>query len=465
MSLLLAGGTVVTALDPVSVVEADVLVEEGRVTRVGGEAGLGPDAPVNHAAAPYERIDCRGTLVIPGNVCAHTHAYSALARGMPYRLEPPSTFLEVLRRVWWRLDRALDERSIESSALVVASSFFFLAVKPLRAGTTTLIDHHASPNAIDGSLDVVAEAFAAVGIRAVCCYEVTDRDGPERARAGIEENRRFLARVARGRLPLARAMVGAHASFTLSDGTLAACVDLARGSSSGLHIHVAEDAADEQDAERRLGVRVVERLAANGALGPAALLAHGVHLDEAEAALVRESGTTLAHNARSNMNNRVGRARLHLLGERVALGTDGIGADMFAESQAAWLRLRDDGAAPDASWPLARLARGAAFAGSAFGEPGLGTIAPGAPADLVVLDRAAPTPLESSTLPGHWLFGLGAQDVRDVVVAGRVVLRGRVPTQVDRAAVAGQAREEALRLWSRLEDIPVHPFDPREVPH
>ena len=235
------------------------------------------------------------------------------------------------------------------------------AMEALLAGTTTLVDHHASPNAIDGSLGVIADAFESVGLRSVLCYEVTDRDGPERAAAGVEESRRFLVGDPR---PLTRGMVGAHASFTLSDETLAACVDLARDTGAGIHVHAAEDAADERDAEARFGVRVAERLAGAGALDARTILAHCVHLDARESELVRDSGAVVAHNPRSNMNNGVGRTPLARLGERVALGTDGIGADMFEESRSGFFRLREDTLEAPFDWPLAQLAEGARPRGS-----------------------------------------------------------------------------------------------------
>jgi putative selenium metabolism protein SsnA len=437
--VLLRGGRVVTALSPARIVDADVLIDGDRVVSVGG-------APSNATT----RIDCSGCLVIPGNVCAHTHVYSALARGMPYALEPPHDFVEILQRVWWRLDRALDEGSVRASALVGA-------MEALLAGTTTLVDHHASPNAIDGSLDVVADAFQSLGLRSVVCYEVSDRDGPERARAGVEENRRFLARKHR---PLVRGMVGAHASFTLSDETLASCVEVSRATGAGIHVHAAEDAADERDSRARFGKSVAERLRDAGALTADALLAHCVHLDEAECKLVREAGTTVAHNARSNMNNGVGRTPLAALGP-VAVGTDGIGADMFEESRIGFFRLREDTLEAPYDWPLARLAEGARLAGRIFGEPALGTIEPGAPADVVVLDYEAPAPLDGANLVGHWVFGLGSRAVRDVIVAGVPVVRDRRLTQVDQQELSRAAAVDAKRLWERLEQIGPHPFEPK----
>jgi putative selenium metabolism protein SsnA len=415
---------IVASLDPVRVVEDDLWVDGDRIA----EHGRGT------------RIATDGLLVLPGNVCAHTHLYSALARGMPYSLDPPRNFLQILQRVWWRLDRALDEETIRASALAGA-------MEALLAGTTTLVDHHASPNAIDGSLDVIEEALRWLGIRSVLCYETSDRDGPERAAAGLAENRRFLDRARRESPPLARAMVGAHASFTLSDETLAACAEL-----GPLHVHAAEDRVDRG---------AVARLASLGALDEHTLLAHGVHLGPPELALVLGARATVAHNARSNMNNAVGRARVDAFGSRLALGTDGIGGDMFEESRAAFFRLREDdvGAGPD--WPLARLAESARLAGRLFEEPLLGTLEPGAPADLVVLDYAAPAPVNDSTFAGHWIFGLSSRAVRDVMVAGEWVVRDRRLALVDQDELAASARDQADRLWERLGEIPPHSFEPK----
>jgi putative selenium metabolism protein SsnA len=446
MSLVVRGATVVTSLvDPV-VVEQDIVVDGGRVVDTPAVGGL--------AAARVDAVvDATGCLVLPGLVCAHTHAYSALARGMPYHLAAPRTFVEILRRVWWRLDRALDLPSIRASARVAG-------LEALMAGTTTLVDHHASPNAIDGSLDVIGDAVEELGLRSILAYEVTDRDGPERAAAGIRENDRYLGRVAGGSMPLRRGLVGAHASFTLSDPTLEATADVARRHGVGVHIHVAEGIVDERDALARHGRRVAERLERAGALSDRAVLAHAVHLDDAEIACLRGSGATVVTNARSNLNNGVGRSPVEWLGPRIALGTDGIGGDLFEESRVAWLVQRAAGVAIDDTWSLRALAIGALAVGRAFGEPALGRIEPGAPADLIVLDQRPPTPLTAETWPGHWRFGLSAAGVRDVIVGGRLVVRDRRPTLVDLDEVMADARREAVALWARIEAIDEHPFDP-----
>jgi putative selenium metabolism protein SsnA len=451
-AIALTGATVVMRLDPVQVVDATLTIRDGlieSVSETGGAAGTG-DAAERSGEAPTRR-DCSGCVIVPGNVCGHTHLYSALARGMPYALEPPDNFVQILRRLWWRLDGALDEESIRASALVGG-------MDALLHGTTTLIDHHASPNWIDGSLDVLAEALGTLGVRSVLCYETTDRDGPERAAAGLRENERFAGRP--GPSALTRAMVGAHASFTLSEETLAGCVDAARRNGVGIHIHAAEDGGDQRDCEARFGVRVGERLANAGALTGGALLAHCIHLDADESARIRDAGCGVAHNPASNMNNAVGHADVLALGERVLFGTDGIGADMFAESRCAYFRARDGDVYFPFEWPLQRMAEGGARAGRIFGEPLLGTLQEGAPADLVVLDAAPPTPLDGDNLAGHWSFGFDSRSLRDVMVAGRFVVENRRLTLADQDEIAAGGRVAAASMWERYQGIGVHPFEP-----
>ena len=293
-------------------------------------------------------------------------------------------------------------------------------------------------------------------MRSVLCYEVSDRDGPERATAGIAENRRFLARP-RG---LARGMMGAHASFTLSDETLARLVDAARDAGAGVHIHVAEDGADQVDARARCGHGVVERLDGAGVLTGRALLAHCVRVAPAEIHAVADTGATVVCNPRSNMNNAVGHSPFNHAPTGVALGTDGIGGDMFMESQVGWFRAREADVATPGDWPLARLAHSARFAGRVHDEPLLGTLRSGAPADLTVLDYPTPAPGTADNLVGQWVFGLTSGQVRDVYVAGEPVVEDRRSTRVDEREVAAAGAAEAGRLWARMDEIPPHTFEP-----
>ena len=268
---------------------------------------------------------------MPGMVCGHTHLYSALARGMPSPKKTPRNFYEILKYVWWTLDRALDDEAVYYSTLVGL-------LDAARCGTTTLIDHHASPNFIRGSLGVMGEAFAKVGLRGVLCYEVTDRNGMRGAKLGLEENETW---VAKNRGPMLGGLIGAHASFTLSNESLWACGELAEGLKSGVHIHVAEDPCDQADCTKKYGMPLIDRLAEAGVLGPKTILGHGTHLDETSLEVAKSARCWFAHNPRSNMNNGVGYAPVQQMGKRVALGTDGIGADMFEEAKFAWFKARD----------------------------------------------------------------------------------------------------------------------------
>lgn len=426
MNWLLEGGLIVDPLRGI-VGEAALAVVDGRI--------------VHAAPDDAERVDASGCVLMPGHVCGHHHLYSALARGMPGPAVPPRTFLEILERIWWRLDRALDPETIHLSALLGS-------VASARAGTTTVIDHHASPEAIGGSLDLVALGLDEAGLRGVVCYEVTDRHGLARGRDGIAENVRFLGENSRPRI---RGMMGAHASFTIGQETMEALVAEAGRMRAGVHIHLAEDEIDERDALERYGTRTVHRLLRAGALAGGALVAHGVHLDESERQALRESGAWLAHNPRSNMNNGVGYAPVSRMGERVALGTDGIDGDLFTEARICYLKAREASPETGPSFAVARAAAGARLAGGLLGEPLLGTLADGAPADLIVLEYHPPTPLDAANLAGHLIFGMQAAHVRDVMVAGRWIVRNRHHELVDEEDLTARCREAAPQLWSRME--------------
>jgi putative selenium metabolism protein SsnA len=429
--MLLRGATLV-ALDPPLVERADLRVQGQRI--VDRRQSI-------TARAGEDEVDLEGMLVLPGLVNAHTHLYSALARGMPPPAEPPRSFVEVLQKVWWRLDRALDEEAVSLSALVGA-------IEAARSGTTMLIDHHSSPSFIEGSLDSVRRGVEEVGLRSVLCYEVTDRNGPLGRDRGLRENVSFLRE---GASDLTRALVGAHASFTLSDQTLDRLAAAMKETGRSVHIHVAEDRADVEDCRSRHGGGLIERLQRHGLLGSRALLAHCVHLEPAEIAEAHVRGAWIAHNPRSNMNNAVGQAPTEPL-KRAALGTDGIDEDVLAEARAAFLKMRDAGRAEAAPATLQLLAGGHRLAAALFGLP-FGKLDTGGPADLVVLDYSSPTPLTTENLVGHLLFGVDRSHVHSVMVAGRWVVRGRRVLTVDVAGVLARARAAAERLWERMARI------------
>jgi cytosine/adenosine deaminase-related metal-dependent hydrolase len=335
----------------------------------------------------------------PGLVCAHHHLYSALARGMPPPAATPTSFRQILERIWWRLDAAVDLDILRASARLGA-------VEALLAGTTAILDHHESPNAIEGSLDVIADACAEVGVRVVCAYGVTDRHGPDGARRGLAENERFLGSGGRG-------MVGVHAAFTCSDETLVAATGLAANLGAGVHIHVAEGPDDAGAAERLAGLATDDWL-----------LAHCVRLD-------RELPGTIVHNPRSNMNNGVGYARPASFPNPVVLGTDGIGADMLEEFRLAYVAHRADDveATPETAWSW--LTNGY-------------RLVPEAADDRVTWSY------DHADSPWHVAYTPGMRALEVVTGDGELLVSDGRPTLVDLDEIRAYAAEQAERLFSRL---------------
>jgi putative selenium metabolism protein SsnA len=440
VTLLVGPGTVVTSWEgPELCPEAGIAIDGDRVARVDAWDTLLRDHP--EAA----RLDARGALVIPGFVNLHHHFYSALARG----LDPGpglTDFYEVLRRLWWRLDRALDPEAVRLSALLSLGD-------SIRAGVTTVFDHHASPSCAAGSLGVIASAVEDSGLSAVLCFEASDRNGGTAAREGLEENARFFASPrSDGRV---RGMLGLHASFTLGDDTLFAAAALAAGG-MGCHVHCVEAETDDILSHRIASLGALERLDACGLLGPRTLLAHGVHLSHRALARAAERGALLVHNPESNLHNGVGRLDPEAArgaGVSVGLGTDGLGSSILGALRAALLSLRDLRRDPAAGFAalLPMLATNARVAARFLDEPLLGTLVPGAPADVAVLAEASPAPVTRESLAAHLVYGPGA--VRHTLARGRVVLSDFATTTLDAAAIAAEARRLSPALRTRFEAL------------
>ena len=444
--MLITHATLVTWDDPNQLIEDGALLIDGGVIQ---DMGASADLIARYPNA--EQINARGQLAMPGGICAHTHFYGAYARGMAIPGPAPKNFPEILERLWWPLDKALDEESVRFSALVCL-------IDAIKHGTTTLIDHHASPNFIDGSLDVIADAVDEAGLRAVLCYEVTDRDGPEKAQAGIAENVRFI-KAANAR-PLVAATFGLHAGLTLSDETLEDCVDATQGLDTGFHIHVAEHEVDEEDSVRKFGERVVHRLDRLNILGPKTIVAHAVHVDDAERAILKNTGTWVSHQPRSNMNNAVGASALDTMlaeGMPVVLGNDGFSNTMWAEWKAAYLlhkvANRDPRRAPGDA--IARMAtdHNARLVEVFSPDQTIGKLAPGAVADVILVDYHPFTPLASGNIPWHILFGFESSMVTTTIVAGKVLMRDRQLLTLDEAAITAAARAYAPTVWEQYDQF------------
>lgn len=394
--------------------------------------------------------EMHGHIVMPGLVCAHNHFYSGLSRGIMANIAPSPDFISTLKNLWWRLDRALDEESLYYSGLICS-------MEAIKSGCSAVIDHHASPAYIDGSLSTLRNAFLKIGLRGMTCFETTDRNGGvDELQAGVEENIRFARQIdharATGTEPyLVEAHIGAHAPFTVPDAGLSMLSEALKVTGRGLHIHAAEDLYDVSHSHHLYGKDLLVRLAEYDLINSKTLVAHGLYLSTDDIALLNEQDAFLVHNARSNMNNHVGYNH-HLTDIRnLALGTDGIGSDMLEEMKFAFFKHRDAGGP---LWPdsFARaLASGNELLSRNFSAR-FGQLEAGYKADLTIYDYAAPTPLLADNIAGHIAFGLGSASVHSVMVNGVMVYEDRQFT-FDCDSIYAQARKVAADMWRRMDSL------------
>lgn len=373
-------------------------------------------------------LDCKGKLVTKSFAVGHHHVYSALARGMGAPKKNPENFREILQYVWWTLDKALDREMIEASALATA-------IACAKAGSTFVIDHHASPNYIKGSLEIIAGAFEKVGISHLLCYEITDRDGLQKAQEGLDETENYLKNH--------QGLVGLHASFTVGDDTLKKAVQLAEKYNSGIHTHVAEDKYDQEHCIENYGKRVGERLFKAGALEfSKTILGHCLQISESERELIRKSPTFVVQNTESNLNNNVGYFNSAGLGENIMLGTDGMHSDMLRSAQAAFFVGQgfDNIGFPEAYQRFRMVHQYLALNG--FTGDGDN--------NLVVLDYDSPTEINSGNFLGHFIFGFNARHICHVISDGKLIVKDGIIQTVNEAEIHQFTREQSVRLWERM---------------
>ena len=376
-------------------------------------------------------LDCSGKYVTQSFVCGHHHVYSALARGMGAPKVIPRNFNEILQYVWWTLDKCLDDEMIEASALCTAMA-------SLKNGVTFVIDHHASPNAITGSLEIIANAFEKVGASHLLCYEITDRDGFDKSEHGLRETEKYLKNH--------QGLVGLHASFTVSDDTLQKAVSLANDFNTGIHIHVAEAESDQQHCLETYGIRVAERLQKHGALDSGkTILGHCLHLNEMEKKIICDSPAWVVQNTESNLNNKVGFFNGEGLGQRIMLGTDGMHSDMLQSAKSAFFVGQTfDTIGYDSVYQRFRNA-GQYLQNNGFKG--------NAPNNLVVLDYDSPTAFNKENFLGHFVFGLNTNHIRHVISNGEIVVKNRLLTKVDEQAILEKSRGLSLKLWKKMKTV------------
>ena len=391
-------------------------------------------------------INAGGGVVLPGLINAHHHLYSTFARGFTPPGEPAANFRQILERLWWKLDRALEPEDVYYSAL-------YPLLDGVRAGCTTVVDHHASPACRDGSLDLIERAVREVGVSACLCYEVSDRNVEG---AGIEENERFLKKCAAAPDDQVTGLFGLHASMTLGDHTLERCADAVKRLGCGVHVHVEEAECDGEISRARFGAAPMDRFARHGLTGPASLFAHGIHLDAHGLDLLQQSGSLAVTNPESNMNNGLAMTPvLELLrrGVVLGLGTDGMSSSLIPAARALYLVHRAMQRDPRVAFAEAcrmLLENNRAIAARLFRTP-RGRLTPGQQADLFIADYEPYTPFTADTFLGHLLFGLVNARVTHTIARGRVILDDGEFPDLDERALRARGVERAARLWKRIQ--------------
>jgi len=392
-----------------------------------------------------ETIDVNGRVIMPGMICAHSHIYSAYARGM-YVSKPTTDFFTVLENLWWSLDRKLTLVDVKLNALTTY-------IESIQNGVTTLIDHHSGPNSVTDSLFTIAEAAKQLGIRTSLCYEVSDRDGNDITLKEIEENANFIKACQKDdNGDMIKGLFGLHASFTLSNDTLYKVKESMEGIYNGYHIHVAEGIQDEYDSLKKYGRRVVERLHDFEILGEQTIAAHGVHANQREIEILAATDTSVVHNPESNMNNAVGCPPVVSMlkqGLRVGLGTDSYTNDMFESMKVANILQSHhlcDPAVGFMETKKMQFENNPKILAKYF-KHGLGVLRKGAYADIITLDYDPLTPMNGDNWFGHALFGMTGRIVNDTIINGKFVMKDREVLAADVKCIMAKSRERAKQIW------------------
>ncbi len=441
--ILLANGKLITR-DPSGtgyLPDGGVVTDGGKIVEVGETAALKAKYP------QAEFVDAKGGVIMPGLINAHTHIYSALARGLSINGYAPTNFYEVLDGQWWYIDRHLDLAATKASAQA-------LVIDSIKQGVTTIFDHHASFCEIPGSLMEIAKVTESMGMRACLCYEVSDRDGEEKSLQSVQENKDFIDYCESRPSDMLKAMFGGHALFTISDKTFDRMA-AANGGQVGYHIHVSEGMNDVYDSLQNYGRRPVQRLQDHGILGPKTILGHCIHVNTAEMEIIQETGTMCVNNPESNMGNAVGCSPILQLMKRgitVGLGTDAYTNDMLESLKTALAIQRHNACLPNVGWCEVTdmlFKNNPAIGEKYFGVP-LGKLVPGAAADVIVMDYKPFTPFSDANIDGHMLFGMTGRQCQTTICNGKLLMKDRELVGVDEEAVNAHILEESRKLWGEL---------------
>ncbi len=436
--ILVGNGNVITrdAKNPY-IENGAVLIEGDRIKAVGAEKELREQYP------DAAHVNAHGGVIMPGFINTHEHIYSALARGLSIKGYAPKGFLEILDGMWWNIDRHLTPEGVYASAIATY-------IECIKCGVTTIFDHHASYGSIRDSLFTIEKAAKKAGIRSCLCYEVSDRDGGGKMREAVLENEEFIKHALEDETGMIAGMFGLHASFTLSDDTLAHCREHTP-EGVGYHIHVAEGIEDLHDSLHKHSKRIIDRLMDQEILGEKTLCAHCIYVNPHEMDLLKETDTMVVHNPESNMGNACGcppTMELVHRGILTGLGTDGYTHDMTESYKVANILHKHHLCDPNAAWsevPKMLFENNAKIAERIFNRP-VGVLKEGAVADVIVTDYIPPTPMNANNLNSHILFGMSGRSVVTTIANGQVLMRDRILQNVDEEAALAHVREAAEEL-------------------
>lgn len=442
MMLVIGNGKLFTRNDEMPFVENGAVAIEG--TKI---ATVGETEAIKKQYGDAEFIDAKGGVIMPAFINTHEHIYSAMARGLSIKGYNPKGFLDILDGQWWTIDRHLTLEQTKYSAVETLISC-------IRNGVTTVFDHHASFGQIGGSLFTIADVAKELGVRACLCYEISDRDGMDKARESVMENAEFIRYALKDDTDMIAGMMGMHAQFTISDATM----ELAAANKPdevGYHIHVAEGIEDLHDCLKKYGKRIVDRLMDFNILGEKTLLGHCIYINPHEMDLIKDTNTMVVHNPESNMGNACGcppTMELVHRGILTGLGTDGYTHDMIESYKVANVLHKHHLCDANAAWgevPKMLFENNAAIANRYFKTP-LGVLKEGAAGDVIVVDYNPPTQLDASNINGHILFGMTGRDVVTTVANGRVLMKDREIKVIDVEEAMAKCREESAKLWHSI---------------
>ena len=440
--LVIGNGKLFTRNDEMPFVENGAVAIEG--TKI---AAVGETEAIKKQYGDAEFIDAKGGVIMPAFINTHEHIYSAMARGLSIKGYNTKGFLDILDGQWWTIDRHLTLEQTKYSAVETLISC-------IRNGVTTVFDHHASFGQIGGSLFTIADVAKELGVRACLCYEISDRDGMDKARESVMENAEFIRYALKDDTDMIAGMMGMHAQFTISDATM----ELAAANKPdevGYHIHVAEGIEDLHDCLKKYGKRIVDRLMDFNILGEKTLLGHCIYINPHEMDLIKDTNTMVVHNPESNMGNACGcppTMELVHRGILTGLGTDGYTHDMIESYKVANVLHKHHLCDANAAWgevPKMLFENNAAIANRYFKTP-LGVLKEGAAGDVIVVDYNPPTQLDASNINGHILFGMTGRDVVTTVANGRVLMKDREIKVIDVEEAMAKCREESAKLWHSI---------------